>query len=313
MVKFVTKKAWCCKRSSLVVVHYAIHNHMLSTQRSEPSWQNSLFKMLRESGDLSEISNLQPMAVLHSICKILSKLIHYRMQNNLEEGQCCDQVGFRSKLGAPPRFFTERAGCVLTVNKCGNCNRSATHSKCKCAVVAAGPAKRYSLSLHEFLAALAAPTCRGGRPRPAVGSLLAPRPALGSLVGGNSPPAPGVRAPLPARHCGRTAARRLRQPSLCRAARRLVAEGCVPTVAQEALLASCGGWALLPGSTCGPMRSGLNLLSLRQLWRFTQTITPVMQASSQGRAPPKRQPAQQQRALAITDNPSPWCGAFRKR
>jgi len=89
---------------SLHEVLLGIYNRMLRDQCLEPSWQESLFKMIPKPGDVAEVSNWRPIAVLRITYKIFAKLIHWRIHPFLDKGQSRDQVGFRHKLGVDHAF-----------------------------------------------------------------------------------------------------------------------------------------------------------------------------------------------------------------
>ena len=72
-----------------------LFNDMLLTGRIESSWHETVFIMLPKSGDLSNASNWRPIAVLSILYKILSKILHSRLNPILEPHQADDQFGFR--------------------------------------------------------------------------------------------------------------------------------------------------------------------------------------------------------------------------
>ena len=71
---------------------------------SHHRWQHTLFKTLPKPGDSTQASNWRPIAVLKITYKVFAKLLGARIHNVLEDAQCADQVGFRSKLGIDYAF-----------------------------------------------------------------------------------------------------------------------------------------------------------------------------------------------------------------
>ena len=72
-------------------------NNILDTGVVPESWYESFFAMLPKSGDLTDANNWRPVALLSISYKILARIVHKRLQTQLELQQSEDQYGFRPK------------------------------------------------------------------------------------------------------------------------------------------------------------------------------------------------------------------------
>ena len=61
------------------------------------SWYESFFAMLPKTGDLTDVNNWRPIALLSISYKILARILHTRLKGQLEQQQSEDQYGFRPK------------------------------------------------------------------------------------------------------------------------------------------------------------------------------------------------------------------------
>eukprot|EP00973_Karenia_brevis_P062155 8644362-Karenia_brevis.AAC.1 len=70
-------------------------NKALHSGDFEDSWHTTLFIMLPKTGNLEEVGNWRPIAVLPILYKVFSKMLFNRIYNILDPHQSHDQVGFR--------------------------------------------------------------------------------------------------------------------------------------------------------------------------------------------------------------------------
>ena len=72
-----------------------MYNSILETGNTPENWHVTIFRMLPKNGDLSNVNNWRPIAVLPILYKIFSKLIYARISPILESCQSNDQFGFQ--------------------------------------------------------------------------------------------------------------------------------------------------------------------------------------------------------------------------
>ncbi len=58
-------------------------NHTLRSGKFEDSWSHTIFQMLPKTGDLSDIANWRPIAILPILYKIFARLIYNRISSVL--------------------------------------------------------------------------------------------------------------------------------------------------------------------------------------------------------------------------------------
>ena len=71
-----------------------LFNQSLEDGLFDESWYTSILQMLPKDGDLNELKNWRPIALLPIFYKIFSKLIYYRISSYLFSQQSFDQHGF---------------------------------------------------------------------------------------------------------------------------------------------------------------------------------------------------------------------------
>ena len=72
-----------------------MYNSILETGNTPPNWHVIIFRMLPKNGDLTDVNNWRPIAVLPILYKIFSKLVYSRIHQILESNQSDDQFVFR--------------------------------------------------------------------------------------------------------------------------------------------------------------------------------------------------------------------------
>ena len=66
------------------------YNEILSTGTVPKDWHVTIFTMLPKSGDLQNVSNWRPIAILPILYKVFSKMLYYRLAPILEKQQTYD-------------------------------------------------------------------------------------------------------------------------------------------------------------------------------------------------------------------------------
>ena len=69
--------------------------NMLVTGTVADTWYESFFALLPKAGDLTDVNNWRPVALLSISYKILARIIHEQLESNLEQQQAEDQYRFR--------------------------------------------------------------------------------------------------------------------------------------------------------------------------------------------------------------------------
>ena len=72
-----------------------MYNSILETGNTPLNWHVIIFRMLPKNGDLTDVNNWRPIAVLPILYKIFSKLVYSRIHQILETNQSDDQFAFR--------------------------------------------------------------------------------------------------------------------------------------------------------------------------------------------------------------------------
>ena len=70
-------------------------NNMIDDNTWPEDWRHVICRMLPKGGDLSQVSNWRPIAVLDITYRIFSKILHGRIQPLLDVSQSPEQMGFR--------------------------------------------------------------------------------------------------------------------------------------------------------------------------------------------------------------------------
>ena len=86
-------------------------NDMLENKCVDPCWRTTLFSMLPKTGDLKQVQNLTPIAVLSISYKIFDRLLYHRLRAILDKEQSPDQVGFRKEMLAEDAFLVLESIC----------------------------------------------------------------------------------------------------------------------------------------------------------------------------------------------------------
>ena len=73
------------------------YNSMITTGEFDDSWKETLFVMLRKSGDLGDPANWRPIAILRICYKLFARIVHNRIRNTLDEQQADDADGLQVK------------------------------------------------------------------------------------------------------------------------------------------------------------------------------------------------------------------------
>jgi hypothetical protein len=73
-----------------------MYNQILLDGCVPAKWHITVFRMLPKSGNLNEVSNWRPIAILPILYKIFSRLLYGRLLPILEASQSNDQFGFRA-------------------------------------------------------------------------------------------------------------------------------------------------------------------------------------------------------------------------
>ncbi|KAE9412353.1 hypothetical protein Angca_007976, partial [Angiostrongylus cantonensis] len=67
----------------------------LSECKVPTQWKTSRTVLLFNKGDLHDIGNYRPICLLSVVYKLFTRVILNRIDRTLDEGQPCEQVGFR--------------------------------------------------------------------------------------------------------------------------------------------------------------------------------------------------------------------------
>ena len=69
-------------------------NHCLDEGEFDPDWHETIFKMLPKTGNLCEIANWRPIAILPILYKLFARMVYHRISPTLLAHQSQDQFGF---------------------------------------------------------------------------------------------------------------------------------------------------------------------------------------------------------------------------
>ncbi|KAE9415981.1 hypothetical protein Angca_007600, partial [Angiostrongylus cantonensis] len=78
----------------------------LSECKVPTQWKTSKTVLLFKKGDLLDIGNYRPICLLSVVCKLFSRVILNRIDRTLDEGQPCEQAGFRKGFSTMDRIHT---------------------------------------------------------------------------------------------------------------------------------------------------------------------------------------------------------------
>ena len=84
---------------TLRAILLTILNHVLHTGDLPSDWRELLFILLPKSGDLLDVKNWRPIAILDVTYKVFAKMLHSRLEPVLEKEQSNEQMGFRTMRG----------------------------------------------------------------------------------------------------------------------------------------------------------------------------------------------------------------------
>ena len=87
MIKYGSQKL---KNQILVFFNNFLNNHYV-----EQSWLHTLFSMIPKSGNLKEVHNWRPIALLDIFYKLFARLVYDRLYLVLNNAQCSDQHAYR--------------------------------------------------------------------------------------------------------------------------------------------------------------------------------------------------------------------------
>ncbi|KAE9416687.1 hypothetical protein Angca_009940, partial [Angiostrongylus cantonensis] len=74
---------------------------MVSTQ-----WKTSRTVLLFKKGDLHDIGNYRPICLLSVVYKLFTRVVLNRIDRTLDEGQPCEQAGFRKEFSTMDHIHT---------------------------------------------------------------------------------------------------------------------------------------------------------------------------------------------------------------
>ncbi|KAE9416342.1 hypothetical protein Angca_006485, partial [Angiostrongylus cantonensis] len=69
-------------------------------------WKTSKIVLLFEKGDLHDMGNYRPMCLLSVVNKLFTRLILNRINRTLDDGQPCEQAGFRKAFSTMDHIHT---------------------------------------------------------------------------------------------------------------------------------------------------------------------------------------------------------------
>ncbi|KAE9413784.1 hypothetical protein Angca_007811, partial [Angiostrongylus cantonensis] len=72
-----------------------VFSSYLSECKNPSQWKTSETVLLFEKGDLHDIDNCRPICLLSVVYKLFTRVILNRINRTLDEGQPCEQAGFR--------------------------------------------------------------------------------------------------------------------------------------------------------------------------------------------------------------------------
>ncbi|KAE9413293.1 hypothetical protein Angca_003769, partial [Angiostrongylus cantonensis] len=69
-------------------------------------WKTSKTVLLLKKGDLHDIGNYRPICLLSVVYKLFTRVIPNRFDRILDEGQPCEQAGFRRRFSTMGHIHT---------------------------------------------------------------------------------------------------------------------------------------------------------------------------------------------------------------
>ena len=105
----------CYAPDDLLIPLLELYNRFLQDGRMDPSWKHTVFTMLAKKGDRSNVQNWRPVASLKMIYKVLSKLVHGRLQPLLDKEQSVEQMGFRPGSGVDHALCVFDSVCAKAI------------------------------------------------------------------------------------------------------------------------------------------------------------------------------------------------------
>ncbi|KAE9412031.1 hypothetical protein Angca_007176, partial [Angiostrongylus cantonensis] len=76
-----------------------LFSRYLSECKLPTQWKTSKTVLLFKKGDLHDIGNYRPICLLSVLYKLFARVILDRIDRTLDEGQPCEQAGFRKGFG----------------------------------------------------------------------------------------------------------------------------------------------------------------------------------------------------------------------
>ncbi|KAE9419284.1 hypothetical protein Angca_009560, partial [Angiostrongylus cantonensis] len=77
-----------------------LFTHYLYECEVPTQWKTSKTVLLFKKGDLHDIGNYRPICLLSVVYKLFTRVILNRIDRTLDEGQPCEQAGFRKGFSA---------------------------------------------------------------------------------------------------------------------------------------------------------------------------------------------------------------------
>ncbi|KAE9411964.1 hypothetical protein Angca_007994, partial [Angiostrongylus cantonensis] len=84
-----------------------LFSRYLSECKLPTQWKTSKTVLLFKKGDLHDIGNYRPICLLSVLYKLFARVILDRIDRTLDEGQPCEQAGFRKAFGTMNHIYTK--------------------------------------------------------------------------------------------------------------------------------------------------------------------------------------------------------------
>ncbi|KAE9414236.1 hypothetical protein Angca_007091, partial [Angiostrongylus cantonensis] len=83
-----------------------LFSRYLSECKITTLWKTSRTMLLFKKGDLCDMDNYRPICLLSVVCELFTRVILNRINRTLDEGQPCEQAGFRKGFSAMDHIHT---------------------------------------------------------------------------------------------------------------------------------------------------------------------------------------------------------------